>query len=83
MPLTGERRSELLDAIGERVQRFGATRVVIDSISGFEAALAPAFREDFRESFYRLLVSLTALGVTVLSIDGSHGEQRLPALLAV
>jgi hypothetical protein len=41
--------------------------VVIDSISGFEAALAPTFRQDFRESFYRLLVSLTALGVTVLS----------------
>jgi circadian clock protein KaiC len=58
---------ETLDAIGERVERFGATRVVIDSISGLEAALAPGFRQDFRESFYRLIVSLTALGVTVLS----------------
>src|SRR4029453_12055364 len=44
-----------LDGIAERVHRFGATRVVIDSISGFEAALAPTFRQDFRESFYRLL----------------------------
>jgi hypothetical protein len=58
---------ETLHEIGERVQRFGATRVVIDSVSGFEAALAPTFRQDFRASFYRLLVSLTGLGVTVLS----------------
>jgi circadian clock protein KaiC len=58
---------ETLHEIGERVQRFGATRVVIDSISGFEAALAPTFRQDFRASFYRLLVSLTGLGVTVFS----------------
>jgi circadian clock protein KaiC len=58
---------ETLDEIAKRVQRLGATRVVIDSISGFEAALAPTFRQDFRESFYRLLVSLTALGVTVFS----------------
>ena len=56
-----------LHEIGERVQRFGATRVVIDSISGFEATLAPTFRQDFRASFYRLLVSLTGLGVTILS----------------
>jgi circadian clock protein KaiC len=58
---------ETLHEIGERVRRFGATRVVIDSVSGFETALASTFRQDFRESFYRLLVSLTALGVTVLS----------------
>ena len=58
---------ETLDEIADRVERFGATRVVIDSISGFEAALAPSFRQDFRESFYRLIVSLTGLGVTVLS----------------
>jgi len=58
---------ETLDAIADRVQRYGATRVVIDSISGFEAALAANFRQDFRESFYRLIVSLTGLGVTVLS----------------
>jgi len=58
---------ETLDEIADRVQRFGATRVVIDSISGFEAALAPSFRQDFRESLYQLIVSLTGLGVTVLS----------------
>ena len=58
---------EALQDIRDRVNATGARRVVIDSLSGFEAALAPSFRQDFRESFYRLLVSLTSLGVTVLS----------------
>jgi hypothetical protein len=40
---------------------------VIDSLSGLELALAPTFREDFRESLYRMLGSLTALGVTVMA----------------
>jgi circadian clock protein KaiC len=56
---------EALAAILEAVQRLGATRVVIDSLSGFEVALAPTFREDFRESLYRLVGTLTATGVTV------------------
>lgn len=56
---------EALFAILEAVERLGATRVVIDSLSGFEVALAPTFREDFRESFYRLVGTLTATGVTV------------------
>jgi circadian clock protein KaiC len=57
---------ETLAAILEDVERLGATRVVIDSLSGFEVALAPTFREDFRESLYRLVGALTATGVTVL-----------------
>ncbi len=52
---------EILDA----VNRLDAKRVVIDSLSGFEVALAPTFREDFRESLYRLVGTLTATGVTV------------------
>jgi circadian clock protein KaiC len=48
------------------VRRLAATRVVIDSLSGFEIALAPTFREDFRESLYRLVGALTATGVTVM-----------------
>ncbi len=56
---------ETLAAILEAVQRLGAKRVVIDSLSGFEVALAPTFREDFRESLYRLVGTLTAAGVTV------------------
>jgi len=54
---------ELLDAVRE----IGAQRVVIDSMTGFELALAPAFRQDFRESLYRMIVALTSAGVTVLT----------------
>jgi circadian clock protein KaiC len=58
---------ETLQEIREAVGQVGATRVVIDSISGFEMALAPTFREDFRESLYRLVGTLTGLGVTIFS----------------
>ncbi len=56
---------EALAAILDAVERLGAKRVVIDSLSGFEVALAPTFREDFRESLYRLVGTLTATGVSV------------------
>lgn len=54
---------EILDA----VRRVGAKRLVIDSLVGFEMALAPGFREDFRESLYRMIVALTGAGVTILT----------------
>jgi circadian clock protein KaiC len=57
---------EMLAEIVVAVKRLGATRVVIDSLSGFEIALAPTFRVDFRESLYRLVGALTGIGVTVL-----------------
>ena len=57
---------EMLAEIFVAVRRSGATRVVIDSLSGFEIALAPTFRVDFRESLYRLVGALTATGVTIL-----------------
>ncbi|MEP6609716.1 MAG: ATPase domain-containing protein [Burkholderiaceae bacterium] len=57
---------ETLHEMTEMIERTGATRVVIDSLSGFELALAPTFREDFRESLYRMVAVLTNLGVTVL-----------------
>lgn len=56
---------EALHEILAAVERLDAKRVVIDSLSGFEVALAPTFREDFRESLYRLVGALTATGVTV------------------
>jgi circadian clock protein KaiC len=48
------------------IQRLKASRVVIDSLSGFELALAPTFRDDFRESLSRLVSSLASTGVSVL-----------------
>ena len=64
---------ETLAEILNAVQQIGAERVVIDSLSGFEIALAPAFREDFRESLYRLIGALTATGVTVLMTAEESG----------
>jgi circadian clock protein KaiC len=58
---------ETLHEILDTVEKIGAKRVVIDSLAGFEMALAPAFRQDFRESLYRMIGALTGIGVTVLS----------------
>ena len=58
-----EALQEILDAIKET----GAKRLVIDSLVGFEMALAPGFRADFRESLYRMIGGLTRVGVTILS----------------
>ena len=57
---------ETLAAIREAVQEIKAKRVVIDSVSGFELALAPGFRADFRESLYRLVGALTGTGIIVM-----------------
>jgi circadian clock protein KaiC len=48
------------------IRKMGAKRLVIDSLSGIEMALAPEFRDDYRESLYRMVAGLTATGVTVL-----------------
>ena len=57
---------ETLRLLMSEINRLNASRVVIDSLSGIELALAPTFREDFRESLFRLVSALTAAGVTVL-----------------
>jgi circadian clock protein KaiC len=54
---------EVINAVTE----IKAKRVVLDSLVGFEMALAPDFRHEFRESLYRMIVALTRLGVTVVS----------------
>jgi len=48
------------------IDRMQAKRVVIDSLSGFELALAPQFSEYFRGSLYRMVAELTGRGVTIL-----------------
>lgn len=57
---------ETLHEIVEEVRRLKARRLVVDSLSGFELALAPTFREDFRESLYRMVAVLTGMGVTMM-----------------
>ena len=54
-------------AILDAIERVDAKRVVIDSLVGFEMALAPGFRADFRESLYRMIGALTGAGITILS----------------
>ncbi|NDP40950.1 MAG: protein kinase, partial [Rhodoferax sp.] len=57
---------ETLNDLIEMINRMQAKRVVIDSLSGFELALAPEFSEDFRGSLYRMVAELTGMGVTIL-----------------
>ncbi|MDB5868943.1 MAG: putative circadian clock protein KaiC [Polaromonas sp.] len=57
---------ETLHDLVSLITTMNAKRVVIDSLSGFELALASIFRENFRESLYRLTAVLTGMGVTVL-----------------
>jgi circadian clock protein KaiC len=70
---------ETLYELTAMIDRLGAKRVVIDSLSGFELALAPTFREDFRESLYRMVTLLTGLGVTVVmtaELEDSYTDLR-------
>jgi len=57
---------EIVLQLLNEIDRLKATRVVIDSLSGFELAVAPTFRTDFRESLARMVTALAATGVTVL-----------------
>jgi circadian clock protein KaiC len=57
---------EMLNEIVTAVDRLKARRLVIDSLSGFELALAPTFREDFKESLYRMVAVLTGMGITMM-----------------
>lgn len=57
---------ETLHDMIRMIDRMQAKRVVIDSLSGFELALAPEFSEDFRGSLYRMVAELTSKGVTIL-----------------
>lgn len=57
---------EVVFELTRSIKAMHARRVVIDSLSGFELAVAPTFREDFRESLFRMLAALAALRVTVV-----------------
>ena len=57
---------EIVQRLVNLIHEMKATRVVIDSLSGFELAVAPTFREDFRESLFSMVAVLSGIGVTVL-----------------
>jgi circadian clock protein KaiC len=58
---------EIVQHLTDVIHKMKATRVVIDSLSGFELAVSPCYRDDFRESLFRMFVVLSHLGVTVLT----------------
>jgi len=57
---------EMLASVQAAVEEIGARRVVIDSLTGLELALAAAARDDLHDALYRLVGALTRLGVTVV-----------------
>lgn len=57
---------EIIVLLVDEIRRTKATRVLIDSLSGFELSLAPTYREEFRESMLRLVTTLTDVHVTVI-----------------
>jgi len=70
---------EILWLLMRDIRRLGAKRVVIDSLSGFELAVAPTFRDDFRESLSRMVATLTSSGVTLLmtcELEDRYGDLR-------
>ena len=65
---------EVVTELAEAVDRTGAKRLVIDSLTALELILAPQFRENFQESLFRMLSNLHARGVTVLMVRNLSEE---------
>lgn len=59
---------EVVSQLAEAIERTGARRLVIDSLTALELILAPQFRENFEESLFRMLANLHVRGVTVMMI---------------
>ena len=57
---------EIMHQMTSLIRDMKATRVVIDSLSGYELSVAPSFRTDFREALFRMVTVLSGIGVTVL-----------------
>ena len=61
---------ELVDDLLSALDRTGAKRVVIDSLSEMSLYLAPEFRGDLRDAVFRMLSALAKRGVTVIVTFG-------------
>jgi circadian clock protein KaiC len=71
---------ELLDDMLSAIDRMGATRVVIDSLSEIELYLAPEVRSDLRLAVFRTLSALAKRGVSTVvavGIDEMRGLMQL------
>ncbi len=79
---------EFEDDLMSAIDRSGARRVVIDSLSEFSLYLAPECRRDLREGVFRILSSLAKRGVSALvtvglddhSVDMNHARADLAYL---
>ena len=70
---------EIATLLIAEIRRLKASRVVIDSLSGFELFLAPTFRDEYRESMARLVAALASTGATVLltsELEDRFGDLR-------
>jgi circadian clock protein KaiC len=65
---------ELMDSMTQAIERTGARRVVIDSLSEIELYLAPEVRADLRLAVFRTLSALAKRGVTALVTVGLEDE---------
>jgi circadian clock protein KaiC len=69
---------EVVTELAAAAYRTKAKRLVIDSLSALELALAPQFRENFLESLFRMLSALANKGVTTFMI---RNMENAPATL--
>jgi circadian clock protein KaiC len=65
---------ELMDDMCTAIDRTGATRVVIDSLSEIGLFLAPEVRNDLRVAVFRTLAALAKRGVTALVTVGMEDD---------
>jgi circadian clock protein KaiC len=65
---------ELMDALTNAIERTGAKRVVIDSLSEIELYLVPEVRADLRQAVFRTLSALAKRGVSALVTVGLDDE---------
>jgi len=65
---------ELLDELTVTIERTGARRVVIDSLSELGLYLAPEGRNQLREVVFRMLAALARLNVTVVMTMGMDDD---------
>ena len=61
---------ELIDELQATLQRTGAKRLVIDSLSEFALYMAPEFHADLRQAVFRLLTVVAKHGVTAMVTIG-------------
>jgi len=65
---------EVLEALNEAIDRTGARRVVVDSLSELSLYLAPEGRNQLRSTVFQMLTSLVKRNVTVLVTMGMDDD---------